>query len=163
MLRERGTVWPDFGPTARCEPVPDTETEFRSPVFVDPAGRRSRVLSAIALATAIVTAGYLTLVLLAVLGAPLGPGAELPPPARGGTGGTAEVAPTSTEMPLPLAPRAPNGDAQTSEPSRTTAVPTAASQASQAAEPTATTDRRSTAKPEPPGQGKAPTTPPGHG
>ena len=59
-----------------------TEDESTSSVFVDPSGRRRKVLIAALATIGVLAAGYLTLLLLSVFGAPLPPIAELPlPPA----------------------------------------------------------------------------------
>jgi hypothetical protein len=129
--------------------------------FVDPSGRRRRVLRAIVIAGGIVTVGYLSVVLLAVLGAPLTPVINLPPP-RVDPGGTtaSTTAPTGASELTDLFGPLDNGEPGASSQPRS-ATKTATVRNPPAPTPTATTDRsRPTG---PPGQGKPPTTPPGHG
>jgi hypothetical protein len=121
--------------------------------FVDPSGRRRRVLRAIVIAGGIVTVGYLSVVLLAVLGAPL---------TRVDPGGTtaSTTAPTGASELTDLFGPLDNGEPGASSQPRS-ATKTATVRNPPAPTPTATTDRsRPTG---PPGQGKPPTTPPGHG
>lgn len=130
--------------------------------FVDPSGRRRRVLRAIVIAGGIVTVGYLSVVLLAVLGAPLPPAVNLPPPPQVYPGGTTSstTAPTTASELTDLFGPLDNGEPGASSQPRS-ATRTATVRNPPAPTPTATTDRsRPTG---PPGQGKPPTTPPGHG
>jgi len=142
--------------------VPDSETtQPIGPVFVDPSGRRRRMLRAIATATAIVTAGYLALMLLAVLGAPLPPAGQLPLPPHVGSDAAGDNMPATTaETPTPTT----FDDLSSTGPRTTTTSRPAAGPVVSSPAPTTTTSVRRTTRPtEPPGQGKPPTTPPGHG
>ena len=131
------------------------------PDFVDPSGRRRRVLRAIVIAGGIVTVGYLSVVLLAVLGAPLPPVVNLSPP-QVDPGGTISdtTAPTTASKLTDLFGPLDTGEPADSSQKRSTSAPPPVRNPPQPA-PTTTSDR---VKPTgPPGQGKPPTTPPGHG
>jgi len=137
------------------------DPELESPVFVDPSGRRRRTLRAIVIAGGIVTVGYLSVVLLAVLGAPLPPAARLPVPPQVDSGSTTGASTTTATTPdlAELGP-ASTDDPGTTRTTRTSSAGTPKPSTSTPA-PTTTSDR---ARPTgPPGQGKPPTTPPGHG
>jgi hypothetical protein len=130
--------------------------------FVDPPGRRRRVLRAIVIAGGIVTVGYLSVVLLAVLGAPLPGAADLQPLPRVDPADTASstTAPTTAGELTDLFGPLETGEPGSTRQARTTTAP-APVRNPPASAPSTTSDR---AKPSgPPGQGKPPTTPPGHG
>lgn len=142
--------------------MPDPKSA--TPVFVDPSGRRRRVLRMIAAAAAVATLGYLALVLLAVFGAPLPPAAQLPLPAGLGSGAIVGGTET-TESPTPTSTEATDGDPSGTPQRRATTAPTTAVAPTSKATPgpATTPGRRSSRPSEPPGQSKNPTTPPGHG
>jgi cytoskeletal protein RodZ len=135
--------------------------ELAEPVFVDPFGRRRRALRIVAAATAVVTVGYLTLILLAVFGAPLVPAARLPVAPQVGSEAASETTTTSqTGLPLvggPITESTEGSSTTTTTPKPTSAAP------SPTPPTTSTTTTRKPKPTEPPGQGKPPTTPPGRG
>jgi hypothetical protein len=141
--------------------VPDPQSQ--TPVFVDPSGRRRRVLRIATAGAAVVIVGYLVLVLLTVFGAPLPPAAQLPLPAGLGTGVDAGSTP-STEGETPVTTEPLDGQPSGTQSPRTTTAPGPTVTPAGPATPTpVTTPGRHSSRPsEPPGQSKVPTTPPGH-
>ena len=80
--------------------MPDHQSPV--PVFDDPSGRRRRALRLITTATAIVALSYLSLVLLAVFGAPFPPASQVPLPPRLGSDAVVDSAPSATtDAPVP--------------------------------------------------------------
>lgn len=130
--------------------------DHHRPVFVDPSGRRRRVMRAVAITGAALTVGYLTLVLLAAFGGPGSPAARLP--LLPDSPATANLGPAPL-MPAGIAPNTGGGPAPTSEPASTT---TTAAPASPAPTTTSRHGRLPSKPSEPPGSGR-PTDPPGNG
>lgn len=138
-------------------------SEPHRPVFVDPSGRRRLLVRVLAVAGAVLVAGYLMLVLIAAIGGPSTPAARLPllpehPPAAN---------------PGPVAETPPLAPTTTAEPSTTVNQPTPTTTSTTASEPVVaappppaiTTSRpgRASRPSEPPGNGSTHTSPPGHG
>lgn len=127
------------------------------PVFVDPSGRRRRILRVVAALGATLTVGYLALIIAAAVGGPDSPAARLPVlPDR-------PVA--AVPGPLPPAPAMPTGTAASnSRPAPATAGGAATSPTAPTAVTTSELRGRSPSKPsEPPSNGGRPTDPPGRG
>lgn len=142
----------------------ESENEANKPVFVDPTGRRRRIVRRIALAACAGLLLYLGLFVAALFGAPIPTAALIPVPgfvpeqatsvapptteeAGRATGAQRSETPSKTEAPSTRPDRSPSV-ATTSVPSATSAPPTS-------------TRRNSRAPVEPPGQTR--TTPPGNG
>lgn len=123
------------------------------PVFVDPSGRRRRILRVVAALGATLTVGYLALIIAAAVGGPDSPAARLPVmPDR----------PVAAVPGPPPAPAMPTGTA--SQPGSETAGGAATSPTAPTAVTTSELRGRSPSKPtEPPSNGGRPTDPPGRG
>lgn len=133
--------------------------DHHRPVFVDPSGRRRRVMRNVAITGAALTVGYLALVLLAAFGGPGSPAARLP--LLPNSPAAADLGP-APPLPAILAPSTGAGPTPTSGPAASTAAVPAGSVA---AGPATTTSRHGKLpiKPsEPPASGR-PTDPPGNG
>jgi hypothetical protein len=85
-----------------------TDPETPSPVFVDPSGRRRRVLIVILATAGSIAVGYLALLLLSALGAPLPPVAKVPLPP-----GVRDSAPPSTTRPGERGSESPTAGSET--------------------------------------------------
>lgn len=88
------------------------ELPVAQPVFVDPSGRRRRMVRIAAVAAAVAIAGYASMLLIALAGGPVSPHALLPISIPS----TSAAPPTSTEDP----------DTDPAEPNRQAAHPTSA-------------------------------------
>ncbi|MGW4063928.1 hypothetical protein ACWEGE_36965 [Amycolatopsis sp. NPDC004747] len=150
-------------------PDPDGE-DAATPVFVDPTGRRRRIVRRVALAACAGVLLYLAVFVAALFGAPIPTSALIPVP------GFVPVPVPATSVPLPITeePARANGapattpssrEARLSTPGRPPAVTTAPPSAATTAPSTPSTptsEHRNSRAPEvPPGQTR--TTPPGSG
>ena len=128
------------------------------PVFVDPSGRRRRVVRIVAVLGAVLTVGYLAIVLVAAFGGPASPAGRLPllpdgPVAAVPGAGTPAVVPTGGATPTGPVPTSGRPGGDTARSGAATPVPAA------------TTSKRGRApgRTDPPGNGGRPTDPPGNG
>lgn len=129
------------------------------PVFVDPSGRRRRVVRTVAVLGVALTVGYLALVLLAAFGGPTSPAARLPL-LPDGPAANPRFEPVPAAVAPPVPETSPTGDGPDGA---TTTVVGSQPPEPTAAAPTSTRRGRTPIKPtEPPGNGR-PTDPPGSG
>ena len=148
---------------------PDLDDENDAkPVFVDPTGRRRRIVRRVALAACAGLLLYLAVFVAALFGAPIPPSALIPVPGVVPEQATSTAPPPATGEPTRAiaVPRTPIG-ASAAEPtsaasgSRPVTTTSAVPPATTTTAPV-TTDRRNTHAPAtPPGQAR--TTPPGNG
>ena len=125
------------------------------PVFVDPSGRRRRLVRRIAIAACSALAVYVILLCAALSGAPIPPSALLPLPAAPSDTGTS----TTDDQPVQPANQAGGAVTTAAGVTQTTALslkPTTASQ------PTVTTTANTTTTTTTTRNSHAPITPPGH-
>jgi hypothetical protein len=146
--------------------VPDGENDA-TPVFVDPTGRRRRILRRVALAACAGVLLYLAVFVAALFGAPIPTAALIPVP------GFVPVQVPATSVPPPVgeeparangapAPTTSSREAPASVPGRSPSVTTTAPPPAATTTAPPTTERRNSRAPTtPPGQTR--TTPPGNG
>nr|CEL19755.1 hypothetical protein [Kibdelosporangium sp. MJ126-NF4]CTQ96980.1 hypothetical protein [Kibdelosporangium sp. MJ126-NF4] len=136
--------------------------DVRQPVFVDPSGRRRRILRRIALGVCALLLCYGVVVVAALLGAPIpqsvllpvpgGPPGQAPVPTEWGNQGVPPGTPTSKRNPGPEKTTAPRGNHATTNAPAGTSVVVPTQPVTPAVTPGSTLDRpNSNAASEPPG------------
>ncbi|MDQ0380692.1 hypothetical protein [Amycolatopsis thermophila] len=103
------------------------EIPWRKPVFVDPSGRRRRILRRVSIAACALVSGYAVLLVASLLGAPIPASALLPVPDQ-----------RTTDAPVRPAPPAPGGGPSTDDtPTPDTTGPSSEEPVATAAQPPA--------------------------